>query len=696
MTPILDATGQVSQILAISRDITDQKQAETELKVQQTQLQQQLAEIEAIYQSAPIGLNVLDTDLRFIRINQRLAEMNGYSIDAHLGRSLREILPDLADTAEQLLHTILETGEPLLNVELRGETPAQPGVARIWLEHFLPLKHGDRVVGISTVCEEITDRKQVEDALRQSEERYRCLAELIPQLVWTANVEGQLLDVNQRWSAFTGLTLEHARDMGWQAVVHPDDIPGLLQQWSEAVQQDIPYQAEGRMRRADGQYRWHLHQAVSQRNQQGEIIRWFGTATDIEPQKQLEVEREQLLQREQNARLESERANRVKDEFLAILSHELRSPLNPILGWTKLLQTRNLDATKTAEALATIERNVKLQTQLIDDLLDIAKILRGKLSINAVPVDLTVVIESALETVRTAAVSKSILLRSVLPNIGQVSGDTNRLQQIIWNLLSNAIKFTPQGGQVEVYLERVDHYAQIVVSDTGKGISPDFLPHIFESFRQEDVSITRTYGGLGLGLAIVRQLVEAHGGMIQASSPGEGQGATFTVQLPMLNPTAAAQITDERSYAWPDLTGIRILTVDDDADARDLITIILDQAGADVLTVHSAADLLANLEAFQPDLLISDIGMPEVDGYTLIQQIRTLPAEQGGQVPAIALTAYAREVDQQRAIRSGYQQHVTKPIEPDQLLQAVVRLVQRHSLESSNSSTSSNLSDSRV
>ncbi len=526
---------------------------------------------------------------------------------------------------------------------------------------------------------ELQERKRSAEALRDSEERYRCLAELIPQLVWTANTAGELLDVNQRWLEFTGLTLDQVGITGWEEVVHPEDVPILAQKWNQAVQQGTSYEAEGRMRRADGSYRWHLHQAIPQKNKQGQIVKWFGTATDIETQKELEVERDRLLQLERTARETAERANRIKDEFLAILSHELRSPLNPILGWAKLLQTRKFNETKTAEALATIERNAKLQTQLIDDLLDVAKILRGKLSMETAPVNLAFVIECAIDTVRTAAVSKSILLHPLLPNIGQVSGDSNRLQQIVWNLLSNAIKFTPKQGRVEIRLERVDDEAHIIVSDTGIGINPDFLPHIFESFRQEDVSITRKYGGLGLGLAIVRQLVEAHGGTITADSPGEGLGATFTVCLPLLNIEPQSKQTDELSQQALDLTGIRVLAVDDDPDARELLTVLFAQYGAEVLTVASAASVLANLESFQPDVLVSDIGMPEVDGYSLIQQIRTLTPEKGGQIPAIALTAYARVDDQQRAITSGYQRHVTKPLEPEQLARSVMALVHKTS-----------------
>lgn len=386
------------------------------------------------------------------------------------------------------------------------------------------------------------------------------------------------------------------------------------------------------------------------------------------------LERSELLTSLQQQTEELVRVNRIKDEFLAVLSHELRSPLNPILGWAKLLQTRNFSPAQTAEALATIERNAKLQTQLIDDLLDVAKILRGKLSLTVAPIDLVFVIESAIETVGTAAQAKSIQLQTVLPQSGTVSGDAVRLQQIVWNLLSNAIKFTPSQGQVEIRLEQVGDLAQITVSDTGKGINPDFLPHIFESFRQEDPSTTRAFGGLGLGLAIVRHLVEAHGGTIWAESPGEGQGTTFTVRLPLLQTVSASNPPEQVPDLEPDLAGIRILVVDDERDTRELVSVMLTQAGAKVLAVATAQEALAALAPFQPHVLVSDIGMPEMNGYTLLQQVRALPAHQGGQTPAIALTAYARKEDAEQALRYGFQSHLAKPIESIDLAKTVYSL----------------------
>ena len=387
---------------------------------------------------------------------------------------------------------------------------------------------------------------------------------------------------------------------------------------------------------------------------------------------QMEQERENLLQRERIARKEAETANRVKDEFLAVLSHELRSPLNPILGWAKLLQTRQLEPQAVKRALETIERNAKLQTQLIDDLLDVSRILRGKLALNICPIDLTKVIDAALETVRLSAEAKHIEIQeNFCTNIGLISGDAGRLQQIVWNLLSNAVKFTPAGGQIEIWLEQVGAEAQMQVKDTGQGISPEFLPHVFEYFRQEDGTITRKFGGLGLGLAIVRYLTELHGGTVEAESPGEGLGATFTVKLPLMQTQPTLNQELESPEPSLDLQGIQVLVVDDDTDTRDFVAFVLEQAGATVIAVASAEAAITALKQSQPDVLLSDIGMPEMDGYRLMQQIRTLPPNQGGQVKAIALSAYAGDFNQQQALRAGFQRHIAKPIEPQVLIKAI-------------------------
>jgi PAS domain S-box-containing protein len=396
------------------------------------------------------------------------------------------------------------------------------------------------------------------------------------------------------------------------------------------------------------------------------------------------IARAQLYEAEQSARNQAETANRIKDEFLAVLSHELRTPLNPILGWAKLLRTRKFDEATVVRALETIERNANLQTQLIEDLLDVSRILRGKLSLNIYAVDLNSTIAAALETVRLAAEAKSIQIQMVLSSdVGRVMGDGDRLQQVIWNLVSNAVKFTPPGGRVEVRLQQVEFDAQIQVIDTGKGISPEFLPHVFEYFRQADAKTTRIFGGLGLGLAIVRNLVELHGGTVQVESAGEGQGATFTVKLPLLKSSESQVLSAQSSVLEASnqdslLSGVRILLVDDQPDVRDFFSFALEQYGANVTTVESASEALEALVQLKPDVLLSDIGMPVMDGYMLLREVRTWSKEQGGQIPAIALTAYAGEIDYNQAIAAGFQKHVRKPADPLELASAIANLVGRN------------------
>jgi PAS domain S-box-containing protein len=387
------------------------------------------------------------------------------------------------------------------------------------------------------------------------------------------------------------------------------------------------------------------------------------------------IENSRLYEAEQKACSQAEAANRVKDEFLAILSHELRSPLNPILGWTQLLQTYQFDAEKNNQAIVTIERNAKLLNQLIDDLLDVNRILRGKLTLDVAPINLVFIIEAALETVNTAATAKSITIQTNLCSVAYVSGDSGRLQQIIWNLLSNAVKFTPHGGRVEIKLECINNQAQISISDTGRGIAPEFLPYVFEYFRQADASVTRKHGGLGLGLAIVRYLVELHGGEVAAESPGVGQGATFTVSLPLVKAQNLSNHKNEFFKETIDLTGVRVLIVDDEIDTREFLVLMLQQYKAEATSVSSAMEVSLALRTFKPNILVSDIGMPVIDGYTLLRSIRSLPPEEGGQIPAIALTAYAREEDRQQALSAGFQRHLAKPIEPNILAEAIISIL---------------------
>lgn len=543
---------------------------------------------------------------------------------------------------------------------------------------------GGKPVRMLGMLFDITARKQAEAVLRHNELIFRTLADTMPQMFWITRPDGYHEYFNQRWYHYTGAPLEQAQGNGWQEILHPEDVQRTIDLWQNSLKTGKLYEIEYRLRQAaDGEYRWHLGRALPLHDQNGQILKWFGSCTDIHDQKLAIEERAQALERERAARLELENASRMKDEFLAVLSHELRSPLNAILGWSRLLRARKLDAGRTEQALASIERNAQAQTQLIEDLLDISRIIQGQMHLNLQPTPLQPTIEAALDTVRPMASIKSIQIEWWSnADFAVVSGDANRLQQVVWNLLSNAVKFTPEGGQVEVRLEQKERWCQIIVSDTGKGISADFLPYVFDRFRLADATTTRTQGGLGLGLAIVRNLVELHGGTVEVTSPGEGQGAIFTVQLPLLRDARSNQHADRPVQALLEqaglpLSGLSILVVDDETDTREFLKAALEQYGAQVMLATSSQEALSLLQTEKPDLLLSDIGMPDEDGYTLIEKVRSLSPAEGGHTPAAALTAYARESDQLQALAAGFQGHLSKPIEPMQLLTLVLKLADR-------------------
>ncbi len=667
-------TGEIIRWFGASIDIHDRKQAEEQLREREQRLTiaTEAAQLGIFEWKVPEDITVWEND--------RMYELFGLQpTDSSVsGQEFFEnyLHPDDARAFTDKLTEAMQTSS-LRQAHYRIRR--RDGTVR-WIEVNGQFEFADdgsplRFIGVNA---DITDPKQAEAELRGSEARYRLLAEAIPQFVWITDASGHNEYVNQRFCDYTGLTVEQMHGLNWLSIIHPDDLEMTHERWLAAVNSGQFYEIEYRFRRHDGSYRWFLGQGIPLKDEQGRIRQWFGTCTDVEPQKQIEQARLQLLEQEQAAREQAENANRIKDEFLAVLSHELRSPLNPILGWSKLLRNGKLDSTRTAHALETIERNAELQVQLIDDLLDISRILRGKLVLTVAPVDLSFVISAALETVRLAAEAKSLQIHTFIsPIIGTVNGDAGRLQQVVWNLLSNAVKFTPIGGHITIDLSSVGTNAQIQIKDTGKGIKPNFLPYIFEHFRQEDGATTRKFGGLGLGLAIARQIVELHGGQISVNSPGEGQGATFTVQIPLApqsnelpSPKSAAVAVEEG------LQGIRILVVDDELDSREFVAFVLEQAGAIVTTATSGHEALQALALTKPDILLSDVGMPEMDGYTLLRQIRAWEAKQGETetpIRAIALTAYAGEVNQQQALAAGFQSHLSKPVSPEILIDAVNR-----------------------
>ncbi|MBW4469903.1 MAG: response regulator [Stenomitos rutilans HA7619-LM2] len=579
-------------------------------------------------------------------------------------------------------------------------------------------EHGT-FTGAVFILTDITDRKQAEAALRESEELKQRILDSSKDCIKVLTFNSEITYINAG-----GLSLLEIEDptliLGapwldfWQGEDHEKAKTAIA-----AARAGHTGQFQGYLPTHKGIPKWWDSIVTPVQNASGQVTQLLAISRDITKQKYADAERDQLLAREQAAREQAETANRIKDEFLAVLSHELRSPLNPILGWARILQTSQQDEARTQYALETIERNAKLQAQLIEDLLDVSRILQGKLSLNKGSISLAVTIRAALETVRLAAEAKNIQIHTMLePEVGQVLGDSSRLQQVMWNLLTNAVKFTSHGGDIEVRLEQVEvenaqeaismgqrvgehgtlhvthpdafgaatqtsphsplltlhslSYAQITVKDTGKGIALNFLPYVFDYFRQADSTTTRSFGGLGLGLAIVRHLVELHGGTVCVTSPGDGQGATFVVQLPIMT---VAKLHPEHTVSHHDshldLHDLNVLFVDDDRDSRELITFLLRQYGASVTEVASASEALSSLRDTTFDLLISDIGMPTMDGYALMRQIRAQTAEQGSSIPAIALTAYAGEIDQKQALAAGFQQHLTKPVEPELLMQTI-------------------------
>jgi signal transduction histidine kinase/CheY-like chemotaxis protein len=399
------------------------------------------------------------------------------------------------------------------------------------------------------------------------------------------------------------------------------------------------------------------------------------------------IDNARLYAAEQRARAEAERANRLKDDFLGTVSHELRTPLHAMSGWVQLLRRGGLDARDAQHAMEIIERNLHAQRQIVEDILDVSRIITGNLLIEMAPVDLPLVIEAAADSMRPAAEAKGIELQTTLdPKANLVSGNAGRLQQVVWNLISNAIKFTPPKGRVQILTECIDSHVEIKVIDTGPGIKPEFLPYVFDRFRQEDSSITRTQGGLGLGLSIVRHLVELHGGTVTAESRRDPLGAIFTVRLPLAAAGAAksppaAQARgfsqDSPQYHTSSLEGLRVLLVDDETNGRELVTIMLEQNGVQVKAAASAGEALQTFSEWRPDILVSDIGMPVEDGYSLIRKVRTLPLEQGGNVPAAALTGYVSQEDYSKALSAGYNSHIKKPVELEELIAVVASLAGR-------------------
>ncbi|PCC68571.1 PAS domain-containing hybrid sensor histidine kinase/response regulator [Nannocystis exedens] len=613
-----------------------------------------------------------------------------------VGKTVREALPELAGQGYfELLERVYTTGEPYIGTQQKVVLQPRPGEEpiEICLDFiYQPIRDpGGQVTGILVQGQDVTQfrllhqrREVAEAALRASEERYRRLFASLDdgycllQMIVDANgetVDYRFLEANSAFETHTGL-------VGAVGRTAREMVPDLDESWFRLYARVAATGETARFENhAPALNRWF--EVCATRVGEAELRQVALVFKDISERKRNEATRAELFARESAARREAEAATQLRDEFLATVSHELRTPLTSILGWAQMLQLDGLPAEQRRHAIDTIERNARAQAQLIEDLLDVSSILAGKLRLEVQAVKIREIVEAALDTVRPAAEARGVRLQATLASGATVMGDPQRLQQVVWNLLSNAVKFTPRGGRVQVLVERRDSSVEIVVADTGKGIRPEFQPHVFERFRQADGATTRRHGGLGLGLSIVRQLVEMHGGTVGVFSEGEDRGCSFTVRIPLavtLRREIEARETPREGPAAkdlqcpPELAGLRVLVVDDERDTREMLGMLLQRCGVEVLLAGSAAEALQQIVSERPDVLISDIGMPGEDGYMLLERVRRLPRDAGGSIPAVALTAYARSEDRTRALLAGFNNHVAKPVEPLELLAVIASL----------------------
>ncbi|WP_143467656.1 PAS domain S-box protein [Leptolyngbya ohadii] len=710
--PVKNDRSEISAGMMIIQDITEQDAAERERQKAEAALRQSETRFSRLAENVPGVIYQLwmlpDGGDRFNYISSGCLDL--YEVEADIllqttAPAWNAIHPDDLEAFKRSIAEAIEHNQQWY-FQWRIVTPS--GKLK-WVQgRARSERRSDGTIIWDGLLLDVTERKQAEEALTASEARLRSVIDSNLIGVFFGSLEGAISDANQAFLQITGYSREDLEqgELCWAELTPPEYFDRMQTGADEIRTLGTCTPFEKEFIRKDGSRIWVEIGGAMIGNGEG-----VGYVLDLTERKRIESERAQLLAREQAARKQAEAASRTKDEFLAIVSHELRSPLSAMLGWSRLLVTRKMDETTTRKALEAIERNAQAQTQLIEDLLDISRIIRGKVRLYTRPVNLVQVVEAAIDTVRPTADTKSIGLNLQVDASAsiKVSGDPDRLQQVIWNLLSNGIKFTPKGGQVTAKLSIVTQaritqqqqqavwqqailsssesppltpdtaYAQIQIIDTGKGISEEFLPYVFDRFRQAESATTRSYGGLGLGLAIVRNLVELHGGFIQAESEGEGKGATFTVYLPLLpNPDSETEVAPATAIpAAANLEGICALVVDDEADVRELIMTILEQYGMRVLTAGSVREALEKLDHEQPDVLLSDIGMPLEDGYALIRQVRAKSDDRIKQIPAAAITAFAREEDRMQAINAGFQVHISKPLDPARLITVVTSLVNR-------------------
>jgi PAS domain S-box-containing protein len=687
VSPIRDASGTIVGVSKVARDITERKRAAAALAAQQEWFRVTLSSIgDGIIASDPQG--------HVTYMNGVAEALTGWTTETAKGVPLADVFHIVNETTRERVENpaglVIRSGQ-IVGLANHTVLISRDGTERPITDSAAPiLDDTGRILGVVLVFRDFTEQRRAEEAIAEQREWFETTLQSIGDAVIATDVRGRIAFMNPVAEHLTGWRLDQARDRTCNDVfnvVNEETLRVVENPVTRVLQEGVVVGLANHtlLIAADGTQRPIDDSGAPIRNRDGRIVGVVLVFRDVSDRRRMEREREaaanereRLLVAERSARSEAERANRLKDDFVAMVSHELRTPLNAILGWTDLIQKKRHDDALVARGLEIVARNTRLQTQLISDLLDISRIVSGKLQLVVESVDLASVVQAAVETVQTAADAKGIAIECQLePAIGPTAGDPARLQQVVWNLLSNALKFTPTGGRVQVRLRSAGAHAEIVVEDNGAGIPADFLPYVFDRFQQADRSRSRRFGGLGLGLSIVKNLVEFQGGSVSAASEGEGRGATFTVRLPLaappvlredaLSPAAAARPSTE----GVSLANIRVLLVEDESDAAEFVKQLLENYGAEVTLATTAREALDILAAARTDIVISDIGLPEMDGYELMERVRQLHAGSERGIPAIALTAYARSEDRTRALLAGYQAHVAKPAEPNELVATV-------------------------
>jgi PAS domain S-box-containing protein len=694
-----DKQNKVTGVLAVARDMREHRRLINNLVAARTRFQELL-------ELAPDAIVLTRRDGQIVLVNTQTERLFGYQRDELLGQPVEQLLPvPLCERIRGLAPAVVRSpfdrdGDSValdsacLSLSLEFGLTTRSGT-------LLPAEMTSRLIEteegllVMSLIRDITARKRAEQEKTVAETRYRELFENANDMIYTLDMEGNFTSVNHMGERLTGYPHGELMRMNLARIVAPEQtslVARHLAAPAAAMTGTGATTFEGELICADGR---RLPVEISARLIfEGETpVGVQGIARDITERKRMEDVQAELLAREQEARRVAEDASRLKDDFLAMISHELRAPLTSILGWAQMLRAGSLDRNAAERALQTIERNAKSQAHLVGDLLDASRIATGTLSLEIKPVELKSIVETAVDALRPSIEARQLRMQIVLePWIGPFQGDAERLNQIVWNLLSNAIKFTSPGGLIEVRLERLENKALLIISDTGQGIDPEFLPHIFDRFRQADSSARRQQGGLGLGLSIVKHIVELHSGAIYAYSAGIGKGSDFMITLPLATTETglAGEDGTEAGLPWipiaeaspvppraMPLRGARALVVDDDHDTREILSVMLRRYGAEIRTAGSVREALVTFGEWRPDVLVSDIGMPVEDGYALIRAVRSRTQEEGGQVPAVALTAFAGIQDREMAIASGFHQHLSKPVEPVALARTVARLLGR-------------------